>query len=282
MLRQACARLSQARSASSLVKQEILTVSSKASIAVVTLQHPPSRNAMTVAMGDQFKQIMDALAAESSSNTLKAVVLTGEGPAFSAGGDVNFLNARIHDTRDGNIAAMRAFYDRFLSLRRVKVPVIAGINGHAIGAGFCVALACDVRVAADDAKLAINFTRLGIHPGMGATYFLPRLVGHSTASRLILTGETITGSDALRLGLVSAVFPAAKVREEAIAVAMSIATASPIAVRESLKTLRGDDAAGLPAALQREAEAQAECYAEGKDLSEALLALKEKRNATFV
>lgn len=272
-------------------------VTPKASVAVVTLQSPGSRNAMTVAMGAQFKAIMNDLAAEvqnynSNNNStngtalppVRAVVLTGEGTDFSAGGDVNFLRARIKDTHEGNVVAMRNFYDSFLSLRRVGVPVVAGINGNAIGAGFCVALACDIRVVAAEAKLAINFTRLGIHPGMGATYFIPRLVGVSAASRIILAGETFSGTEAVRLGLVSASFPTGpRVREEALALAASIAKGtSPIAVQEVLKTLRGDDDRGLPAALQREAEAQAACYAQGKDLTEALDALKEKRSPNFV
>jgi enoyl-CoA hydratase/carnithine racemase len=253
---------------------------------------------MTVDMGTQFKSIMNNLAAEvmrsnhptndSSSNDpcppVRAVVLTGDGSDFSAGGDVSFLRARVKDSHEGNVKAMRAFYDSFLSLRKVGVPVIAGINGNAIGAGFCVALACDIRLVASDAKLAINFTRLGIHPGMGATYFIPRLVGVSAASRIILAGETFSGAEAVRLGLVSASYPTGdKVREEALALAVSIAKGtSPIAVSEVLKTLRGDDERGLPAALQREAEAQAACYAQGRDLSEALDALKEKRSPKFV
>jgi enoyl-CoA hydratase len=282
MLRRVAPRLCAAPA--KLVKQENFVVTSNASVAVVTLQSPASRNAMTVAMGDQFKAIMEQLAAEASSgSTLRAVVLTGDGTDFSAGGDVNFLRARIKDNHEGNVRAMRAFYDSFLSLRRVGVPVVAGINGNAIGAGFCVALACDIRVVAADAKLAINFTRLGIHPGMGATYFIPRLVGASVASRIILTGDMFSGTEAVRLGLVSAAYPTAdNVRQEAFSLAESIAKASPIAVRETLKTLRGDDTTGLPAALQREAEAQAACYAEGKDLAEALTALKEKRAPSFV
>lgn len=273
------------------MKRENFVITPNASVAVVTLRSPASRNAMTVAMGQQFKATMEALAAEvasgktagGSSPPLRAVVLTGDGTDFSAGGDVGFLRAPIQDTPAGNIVAMRAFYDSFLSLRRVGVPVVAGINGNAIGAGLCVALACDIRVVEADAKLAINFTRLGIHPGMGATYFIPRLVGVSAASRIILTGDMFSGTESVRLGLTSASYAGAgKVRDEAFALATSIAKASPIAVRETLQTLRGDDATGLPAALQREAEAQAACYAEGKDLAEALTALKEKRSPTFV
>lgn len=247
-------------------------------IAVVTLNSPKTLNAMTVDMGTEFVQAVEVLSKEPE---LRAVVLTGAGSAFSAGGDIKFLRSRIADTFDGNVIAMRAFYSRFLSVRKLGVPVVAGINGHAIGAGFCVALACDVRVVSETAKLAINFTRLGIHPGMGGTYFLPKLAGFNTASHLILTGDTISGGDALRMGLVQGVYKGDEVRDEAVLIAERIASASRIAVSESLKTLRAGDEVELPAALQREAEAQAACYAEGTDLDEALTALVEKRAPKF-
>ena len=154
-------------------------------------------------------------------------------------------------------------------------------NGPAIGAGFCVALACDFRVVEAKAKLALNFTRIGIHPGMAATYTLPRLVGHSTASRLLLSGETILGAEAKELGIaVAACDGADATMTKAVSIAESVSTASRVAVVETLKTLRGDPAE-LDKALEREARAQAVCYAQGKDLEEAMNALKEKRAPVF-
>lgn len=251
-------------------------------IATVTFNTPDTRNALTVDMGRAFKKVMEELRDDS---TVKAVVLTGNGQAFSAGGDMKFLTARLTDTAEGNVKAMLEFYNFFLSLRTLPVPVVAALNGHAIGAGFCVALGCDIRIAAAGAKLSVNFTRLGIHPGMGATFFLPRLIGYSNASRLLLTGEQITAEDAHRMGIVSAVVPSDKVLGEGIRVAHEIATASSVATQQLLQTLRTDDrgdARGtLQSALQREANAQAVCYAEGKDLQEALNAMKEKRTPKF-
>lgn len=248
-----------------------------AKVAQITLEHPPSRNALTALMGEQFR---DAINRIRSDQAIRAVVITGAGSAFSAGGDVTFLQNRISDTRDGNIAEMRAFYDRFLCLRTLPIPVIAAINGHAIGAGFCVALACDFRVVSEKARLALNFTRLGIHPGMGATYTLPRLIGHSEASRIILTGQEVSPEAAKHMGIAHEVVPTDQVMPEAMKLAEAVCTASPVAVSETVMTLRGCPEA-LAAALQREAEAQATCYAQGRDLKEALAALKEKRSATF-
>jgi enoyl-CoA hydratase/carnithine racemase len=250
---------------------------SNGTIALVTLNNAATRNSMTESMGDEFSAAMKDL---SVNKDIRAVVLTGAGSAFSAGGDMAFLQARLKDTPEGNIKAMIAFYYRFLSLRQVPVPIIAALNGPAIGAGFCVALACDMRVAAEDAKLAVNFTRLGIHPGMGATYSLPRLVGNAHASRLLLTGDMISGADAYRMGIVVDAKPAPAVLESALTLAKSVASASKVAVVETVKTLRGSDEA-LHQALIREAEAQAVCYTQGKDLAEALTALKEKRSPSF-
>lgn len=261
-----------------LLDKETYRLAPQCTVATLTFNHPSSRNAMTEAMGIEFQRTVRELATDTS---VKAVVLTGAGQAFSAGGDVNFLAARLKDTPEGNIRAMLTFYDFFLSLRTLPVPVVAAINGHAIGAGFCVTLGCDVRVAAAQAKVSCNFARIGIHPGMGATYFVPRLVGVSHASKFLLTGETVSTEEAKTMGLVAAVVPAADVVATAVGVAKEIATASPIAVRTLLQTLRGDDGAGLKAALRREAEAQADCYAEGKDLREALNAIKEKRAPKF-
>ncbi len=247
-------------------------------IAHIVLNNPSTRNAMTVQMGEEFRRAVEEVKLDKS---VRAVVVSGAGGVFSAGGDTQFLADRIKDTPTNNVAVMRQFYSRFLCLRTLPVPVVASITGHAIGAGFCVALACDVRVASKDAKLAVNFVRLGIHPGMGATFTLPRLIGLSGASRLLLTGDTISSDEAMRLGLVSHVAESPEATDAAaLKQASLIATSSSIAVRETLSTLRGNPA-DLDAALQREAEAQAACYAQGKDLGEALAALRERRTPKF-
>jgi enoyl-CoA hydratase/carnithine racemase len=247
-------------------------------IATITLSHAASRNAMTVGMGEEFQE---AVARLKKDPALKAAVLTGANGFFSAGGDATFLRQRLVSTKEDNYVAMRAFYSRFLSIRDLGVPVVAAINGPAIGAGLCVALACDVRVVEANAKLAVNFVRIGIHPGMGATYTLPRLVGVSVASRLLLTGETILGSEAKALGIAAAA-PEGEAATLVAAgeIAESLATASRVAVAETLRTLRGDPAE-LDRALEREARAQVVCYAEGRDLEEAMNALKEKRKPQF-
>ena len=132
-------------------------------------------NALTEPMGDALTAVVTRL---QSDPGVRCAVLTGAGRAFSAGGDLDWLMQRHRDTPENNISVMTKFYKRFLVMRQIPVPVIAAINGPAIGAGLCLAVGgADVRVASSGAKLGVTFTKLGLHPGMAATHFLPQLVG---------------------------------------------------------------------------------------------------------
>ena len=132
-------------------------------------------NALTEPMGDALTAVVTRLRADPG---VRCAVLTGAGRAFSAGGDLDWLMQRHRDTPENNISVMTKFYKRFLVMRQIPVPVIAAINGPAIGAGLCLAVGgADVRVASSGAKLGVTFTKLGLHPGMAATHFLPQLVG---------------------------------------------------------------------------------------------------------
>jgi len=249
-----------------------------ASVCVVSLNQPERLNALTVAMGEAFEASMQELARREG---LRAVVLTGEGRAFSAGGDLAFLEARASGSAQHNSEEMRAFYRRFLSLRQLPVPVLAALNGPAIGAGLCLALACDLRVCAKNAKLGLTFVGLGLHPGMGATFTLPALVGQQAASRLLLTGEVVDGEEALRLGLVAAAVEPAEVLEATLALARRMAANAPVAVRGTVRSLRLQAEPGLEAALWREADAQAHCY-ETRDLRRGIEAVREKKQPAFL
>jgi enoyl-CoA hydratase len=176
---------------------------------------------------------------------------------------------------------MRRFYERFLSVRKIPVPVVAAINGPAIGAGLCLALLCDYRVAAEAAPMGITFVGLGLHPGMGATHFLPRIAGPQVAARLILTGAVIKGDEAVRLGVVGESCPTPEETvDAAVALAEAMAAAGPLAVRTATRTLRLQMEEGLERSLWREADAQAQVWGSG-DLAEGLDALVEKRRPSF-
>jgi len=253
--------------------------------AQVVFDDPDRRNAMTEAMG---RSLADGVARLAADATVRAVVLTGAGSAFSAGGDLEMLEAKSRAgreapgaaAREANRAFMRAFYGLFLSVRELPMPTIAALNGAAIGAGLAVALACDLRIAASDAKLGLNFTKLGIHPGMGSSWTLPRLVGPAHAADLLLTGRILDGAEAERIGLVNRALPRGEVVDHALGLAADIARSGPIAVRQTKRALARSLDVELGDQLEFEAEQQAICY-ESADLAEGLRAARERRAPEF-
>jgi enoyl-CoA hydratase len=243
----------------------------------VRIADPARRNAMDEALGTGLVRTLEALGSEES---VRVLVLTGEGSAFSAGGDLAMLEENT--TLPPHIVEprMRAFYARYLGLRNIDRPIIACLNGAAIGAGLCVALACDLRIAAEDAPLALNFTRIGLSPGMGATWLVPQLVGPARALDLLTTGRTVRGAEAVALGLVERTAPAAELEAAAQAWAEAIAAAAPIAVRLVKRMVHASASGTLDDALAREAFAQGLTFAT-QDMREGLAALRAKRSAEF-
>ncbi len=237
---------------------------------------PSRRNAMGLEMAADFQRAVARLRQDSS---IRAVIITGGGSCFSAGGDLEMLLAKAEQSKEQNKSDMLSFYNAFLCVLNLDVPVIAAVNGHAIGAGACLAMACDYRVIADDARLGFTFTRLGLHPGMGATLTLPRLVGTGVAIDLLLSGRIIAGREAAAMGLVNAAVPAAGVREAAVTYASELLGCGSLAIRGLLRTLRPDQAA-WQAALAREAAEQAENYATAEFL-EGIHAALERRPPRF-
>jgi enoyl-CoA hydratase/carnithine racemase len=165
-------------------------------------------------------------------------------------------------------------------VRELPCPTIAAINGAAIGAGLCVALACDSRIAARDAKLGLNFARLGIHPGMGATWTLPRLVGPAHAAELLFTGRILDGAEAERIGLVNCAVQSDAVLPRAHQMAREMAQSAPVATRGIKRALSRSLECELPEQLDFEAHQQALCY-ETADLREGLAATRDKRSPKF-
>lgn len=265
----------QARLSSSYVKLESTQVPG---VHLVRLNRPDKLNSLTVEVGEQFEAVVGEL---KQTKGLRAVVLTGEGRAFSAGGDLQFLLDRAEHNVQDNAAEMLRFYSRFLSLRSIPVPVIAAINGAAVGAGMCLAMACDMRVALGKAKMSVNFTRIGIHPGLAATHFLPMVAGPQFAAKMLLTGGMITGEEARARGLVLDTYETQEeVLDAAMSLAKEIAEASPVAVKEVTETLRNSTGQGLDQALQREASAQGVTY-NAPDMIEGLAAVREKRTPNY-
>lgn len=251
-------------------------VTVEAHVAVMRLRDSARKNALTEALGDAVR---DAVQGLRQRQDVRAVVVTGAGDAFSAGGDVAMLERLRHATFAEARRHMLAFYARYLSLLDLEVPTIAAVRGPAIGAGLCVATACDLMVVATDATLALNFVSLGLHPGMGATYLLPRRVGSQRAAELLFTGRRFSGADAVAMGLALQAVAADDVVDTAVQLATQIAQQSGEAVRSLVRSLELDRDA-LRVALEREATAQAGSYA-SDDLREGLAALRERRAPRF-
>ncbi len=251
--------------------------SSGRSIAVVTLDLPDKRNAMSDPMTDSWQRVMSALAQDGE---LACVVVTGAGSAFCSGGDLGWLvsepGAHVADLR----RRMQAFYRAWLTIKEIEVPTIAAINGPAIGAGLAVALACDIRYAADDAKMGVPFTALGLHPGMITTWSLPNVVGLAAARDLLLTNRIVTGAEALGLGLVSAAVPRAELLAYALAAADRVAASAPLASRLTTVALRDGGHASAADALRWEALAQPVTMTTS-DLIEGITAAAAKRAPRF-
>ena len=185
-------------------------------VAVLTLDNPDQRNAMSDAMTASWVAAIDELAADRS---VRAVVVTGEGSAFCSGGNTSWIASEPDATVDELRTRMIAFYRAWLSIRKLEVPTIAAVNGPAIGAGLCLALACDLRYAAAGARLGAPFVKLGMHAGMAGTYLLPNVVGEAHARDLLLTGRVVDADEALRLGMVSRVIEPDAFRDEVLGTA---------------------------------------------------------------
>lgn len=245
-------------------------------VATLILDDARRKNAMSPELGDALASRVKEIAGDTS---VRAVVLTGAGDAFSAGGDLAMLARLRASTFEEARTFMYGFYRRYLSIAELPVPVVAAVKGAAIGAGLCVALAADIIIVDEDSKLAVNFTTLGLHPGMGATYLVPRRVGPQRAAELLMTGRRFGGRDAVAWGMALEACASARVLERAQEVAQQIADAAPLATR-ALKQSLGIDKAALAAALDREAWEQAGSYA-SDDLGEGLRAVAEKRKPVF-
>jgi enoyl-CoA hydratase len=245
-------------------------------VARLVLDNPDQRNAMSEEMTRSWVSAIEQLAADRS---VRVVVVTGEGTAFCSGGNTGWIASEPDAGVDHLRTRMMAFYRAWLSIRSLEVPTIAAVNGHAIGAGLCLALACDIRYAAEGAKLGAPFVKLGMNPGMAATHLLPHVVGEAHARELLLTGRTVEAEEARQLGLVSRVFERDSFDDEVARIASGIAATAPIPSRYTKVALR-DGHRDFESCVQWEALAQPVTLATA-DLQEGIAAAREKRAPVF-
>ena len=227
-------------------------------IATITLNRPEKLNAYTLAMGDE---VVDAFARIRADASVRVALLTGAGRGFCAGVDLEALKA--HQTQPAVAGAPRLGEEDFLrklplELAAFPKPVIVAINGAAIGVGVTMTLPCDIRIAADTAKLGLTFAKLGLLPGLGSTHLLPRLVGMAKALELVLTARVISAAEAAEIGLVNRVVPAAALLDEARAMARAMLECRPDVLAAAKAALRFGAANGLAEAMQNERDASAQ------------------------
>ncbi|MFT3855615.1 MAG: enoyl-CoA hydratase/isomerase family protein [Ilumatobacteraceae bacterium] len=235
--------------------------------------HRPPNNFFDLAL---IEQIADACESLAAANDCRVIVLCAAGKHFCAG--ANFGGGQP----DGSIAGAegRHLYDEAQRLFEQPLPIVAAVQGAAIGGGLGLALAADFRVASPEARFAANFALLGFHQGFALSVTLPALVGQQQAAQLLYTGKRVDGGEAMRIGMVDRLVPAGDLREEARAFAAELAVAAPLAVRSIRETLRADLAVRTKAAMARE-KAEQDRLQHTSDWREGVAAVAERRPANF-
>ena len=227
-------------------------------VATVTLDQPDTLNALSVAMKVALRE---AIERAGSDEGVRAVVLTGAGRGFCVGQDLREHAAAL-DEGDTELSTVREHYNPIVTaLAELPKPVVAAVNGTAAGAGASLAFACDFRVAADTASFLMAFARVGLGPDTGASWTLQRLVGHGRALAMLMLAEPVSAAQALEMGLVNAVVPAADVSAAAHELAGRLATGPTLAYAAIKEALAAAATSDLPTALETEARLQARCGA---------------------
>ena len=251
-------------------------------VLTLTLNQPDRRNPISDI--DMIEALVAALVEADADIAVRVVILTGAGSAFSSGGDIKKMvpGGGLRDALPAQTRRnYRAGIQRLpLLFQALEVPIVAAVNGPAIGAGCDLACMCDVRIAADSARFAESFVKVGIVPGDGGAWLLPRIVGISKATEMALTGAIIDAAEALACGLVSKVVPAAELMDAAMAIARQIAENPPHAVRMTKRLLRQGQESSLSAVLDMSAAMQALAHATD-DHEEAVKAFGERRPPKF-
>jgi 2-(1,2-epoxy-1,2-dihydrophenyl)acetyl-CoA isomerase len=247
-------------------------------VMTLRLNRPQKLNALNPEMG---RALVQSLLRASDDKQVRTVVVTGAGRAFCAGGDLDLIrDVRKRKATRELESLLVAGKEICVAIATMTKPVIAAVNGPAAGGGMNLALACDMRIASDQAKFAESFANVGLYPDFGGTYFLPRIVGMALSAELFYTAELLTAEDALRLGIVNRVFPAAEFDGEVRKLAESLAAAPPIALRDVKRTILADDRRELEGKLDEEIRLQIHCF-ESEDCLEGLNAFFEKRKPNF-
>jgi enoyl-CoA hydratase/carnithine racemase len=247
-------------------------------VATIKLNRPDKLNAFG---GPMREEVIDALDTVGRDERVRAVIVTGEGRGFSAGGDIQNLK-QLRDSKDEKgVRGLLAQGQRITrTIRSLPKPVIAAVNGACAGAGLSFALACDIRIASDAAKFGPTFARIGLHPDWGGSWFLPKLVGTANACELVFTGAMISAHEAERIGLVNRVVAHDQLQPFVNDLAGKIAKNPPGVLRLAKESIYCSMTSDLETAFTRESDVQMECF-NSEDFLEGLTAFLEKRQPEF-
>lgn len=248
-------------------------------IATITLNRPERLNALTF---EVYRELTDTFAALRDERDVRVVVLTGAGRAFCSGGDVHDIIGELFSRNmEGLLEFTRMTCELIQNIRALPKPVIASLNGTTAGAGACIALASDIRIASEEAKIAFLFVKVGLAgTDMAASYLLPRVVGLAKATEMLFTGDFVGASEAERIGLYNRVVPAAELSTTTHDFARRLARGPAFALGKTKEMLNRELDMDLQAALESEAQAQAICM-QHPDYREAYEAFVAKREAKF-
>jgi 2-(1,2-epoxy-1,2-dihydrophenyl)acetyl-CoA isomerase len=260
------------------VSYEHILVSREDGVGTVTINRPDKLNAF---YGSMRQDIAAAVRELAQDPAVRVLVVAGAGRAFCAGADIGYMKDLLERGDTENFTTLvEAGRAVVTVIRETPKPVIASVNGAAAGGGANLALACDLRIASDRASIGQTFSRIGLHPDWGATYFLPRLVGPSRAFELFASGDMVSAHDALRLGLFNRVVPHERLAAETRALALELAAKPPLALALAKKAVYASESHSLSEMLDLELEHQLRCFA-SCDAREGFAAFLEKRSPSF-
>lgn len=251
-----------------------IAVTNDGPVLTVEIQRPPHN----FFDRDLIEQIANAFEAADQDDTIRAIVLASQGKSFCAGAD--FSRSRNDPPQQGG-PVKHHLYKEAVRLYRTRKPIVAAVQGAAIGGGLGLACMADFRVTCPEARFSANFTTLGFHPGFGLTEILPRLVGQQMAALLFYSSRRINGEEAVRIGLADMLVPQGEVRSAATRLAEEIAAAAPLAVQSTRFTLRRGLADAVESATERELVEQ-DWLRKTEDHKEGIRATAERRKANFV
>jgi len=259
------------------MSESVLLDERDGAVAVLTLNRPRARNALNFEL---LNALGEALVRAAQASDVRAVLVTGSGGSFCSGADLKSAMADVQ----GNLGALDTAIDKYHAIIRAIVgapkPVIAAVDGAAVGFGCDLALACDLRIVSTEAYFQEKFVKIGLMPDGGGTFWLPRLVGLARAMELMLTGESVPAQRALEIGLVNRVVAQNALKDDALALARSLAKGPPLAFAEMKAAVRASFGGTIDQALDREKAGQLKCLLSG-DCMEGVMAWMEKRDANF-